>query len=61
MAITSKQKISREKASELILTHGFSGSYQARQVTFLLNRIQIQPTDTLEKERLIQSGEKHYS
>ncbi len=61
MAITSKQKISREKASELILTQGFSGSYQAGQVTFLLNRIQIQPTDTLEKERLIQSGEKHYS
>ena len=34
MAITSKPKISREKASELILTQGFSGSYQAGQVTF---------------------------
>ena len=61
MAITSKPKISREKASELILTQGFSGSYQPEQVTFLLKRTQIQPTDTLEKERLIQSGEKHYS
>ena len=61
MAITSKPKISREKASELILTQGFSGSYQPEQVTFLLKRTQIRPTDTLEKERLIQSGEKHYS
>ena len=61
MAITSKPKISREKASELILTQGFSGSYQPEQITFLLKRTQIRPTDTLEKERLIQSGEKHYS
>ena len=60
MAITSKPKISREKASELILTQGFSGSYQPEQVTFLLKRTQIRPTDTWEKERLIQSGEKHY-
>ena len=47
MAITSKPKISREKASELILTQGFSGSYQPEQVTFLLKRTQIRPTDIL--------------
>ena len=53
--------ISKDKASELILKQGFSGSYQSEQVTFLLKRTDIEPTDTVEKERLIQTGEKHYS
>jgi len=53
--------INKDKASELILKQGFSGSYQSEQVTFLLKRTHIEPTDTIEKERLIQSGEKHYS
>ncbi len=53
--------ISQDKANDLILKQGFSGSYRPEQVTFLLQRSHIQPTDTLEKERLIQSGQKHYS
>ena len=53
--------INKDKANELILKQGFSGSYQLEQVTFLLKRTHIEPTDTIEKERLIQSGEKHYS
>ncbi|MGL1829789.1 cysteine protease StiP [Acinetobacter soli] len=53
--------INKDKATELILKQGFSGSYQSKQVTFLLKRTHIEPTDTAEKERLIQSGEKHYS
>jgi predicted negative regulator of RcsB-dependent stress response len=53
--------ISKDKANKLILEQGFSGSYQSEQVTFLLKRTHIEPTDTIEKERLIQSGEKHYS
>jgi len=38
-----------------------SGSYNPEDVIFLLNEIDIAPTDVAEKERLIQSGEKHYS
>lgn len=53
--------ISKDRASELVLKHGFSGSYQKKQVTFLLKRTYIEPIDTIKKERLIQSGEKHYS
>ncbi len=40
---------------------GFSGSYMAGDVTFLLRRMLIAPTGTAEKERLIQTGQKHYS
>lgn len=40
----------------------FSGSYAAQDVDFLLTRLELEPIDdVLEKERLIQSGEKHYS
>lgn len=38
-----------------------SGSYNPDDVLFLLKEIDLQPTDVEEKERLIQSGEKHYS
>ena len=38
-----------------------SGSYDPADVVFLLKEINISPTDVEEKERLIQSGEKHYS
>ncbi len=38
-----------------------SGSYNPDDVLFLLKKIDLQPTDVEEKERLIQSGEKHYS
>ncbi len=39
----------------------FSGSYHPDDVTFLLKRVRLEPTPIEEKERLIQSGRKHYS
>lgn len=40
----------------------FSGSYLANDVEFLLKPLKIEPiTDLEKKERLIQSGQKHYS
>lgn len=39
----------------------FSGSYSPEDVVFLLKPIEIEPTDTLEKEHLIQAGKRHYS
>ena len=38
----------------------FSGSYESRDVTFLLRPVQLAPTPVEEKERLIQSGKRHY-
>ncbi len=40
---------------------GFSGSYAPEDVTFLLKQVALKPTSLAEKERLIQSGERHYS
>lgn len=46
----------------MISNHPFSGSYKPADVSFLLTRIDMQPmTDIEEKERLIQSGQRHYS
>ena len=53
--------INKQQADALISKQGFSGSYLPEQVTFLLRRTHIQVTDTVEKEHLIQSGQKHYS
>ena len=40
----------------------FPGSYRSGEVSFLLTRLQAQEfTGVLEKERLIQSGRRHYS
>jgi hypothetical protein len=39
----------------------FSGSYLDDDVTFLLKPVQLAPTSVAEKERLIQSGARHYS
>jgi hypothetical protein len=39
----------------------FSGSYRPGDVQFLLKSIDIVPIDVAEKERLIQSGRRHYS
>jgi hypothetical protein len=39
----------------------FSGSYAPGDVAFLLRPVHIEPTPTAEKERLIQSGARHYS
>ncbi len=41
-------------------TH-FSGSYRPHDVRFLLKPIVAEPLGVLEKERLIQSGQRHYS
>ena len=43
------------------LSNGFSGSYAPDQVQLLLQRISAEHTEIEEKERLIQSGQKHYS
>lgn len=40
---------------------GFSGSYAPEDVTFLLKPVNLRPTTRAEKERLIQSGRRHYS
>jgi Tellurite-like stress resistance cysteine protease StiP/PELOTA RNA binding domain len=39
----------------------FSGTYDPADVTILLKPVQIEPTPVAEKERLIQSGQRHYS
>lgn len=39
----------------------FSGSYRLEDVKFLLKPISIEPIGIAEKERLIQSGRRHYS
>ncbi len=39
----------------------FSGSYAPSDVAFLLKPVRLAPTELAEKERLIQSGERHYS
>jgi len=39
----------------------FSGSYAPDDCTFLLKPVALAPVDVLEKERLIQSGKRHYS
>src|SRR5438445_709089 len=39
----------------------FSGSYDAEDVLFLLKPVRLEPTPVQEKERLIQSGRRHYS
>ena len=41
--------------------HGFHGSYLSNDVTFLLKRINIESTSIEAKEKLIQSGKRHYS
>ncbi|HEX8222433.1 MAG TPA: cysteine protease StiP family protein [Allosphingosinicella sp.] len=40
---------------------GFSGSYAPGDVTFLLKPVELRATAIAEKERLIQSGQRHYS
>ncbi|HEX8127002.1 MAG TPA: cysteine protease StiP domain-containing protein [Allosphingosinicella sp.] len=39
----------------------FSGSYAAEDVTFLLKPVELRATDVAAKEKLIQSGRRHYS
>ncbi|PPQ34830.1 PELOTA RNA binding domain-containing protein [Rhodoblastus acidophilus] len=42
-------------------TPALHGSYDAADIAFLLKPVTIRPTDVPEKERLIQSGVRHYS
>lgn len=44
-----------------IMNVGFSGSYRSGEVEFLLRPIQLEATSLKERERLIQSGQRHYS
>jgi hypothetical protein len=43
------------------MNDGFSGSYDETDVTFLMRRLQLETTPLDERERSIQSGERHYS
>jgi hypothetical protein len=45
----------------VIMNAGFSGSYQPGEVAFLLRPLQLETTSLQERERLIQSGQCHYS
>lgn len=47
--------------SDHLIGHLGSGSYSSLDVEFLLRPLAIEATDVNEKERLIQSGERHYS
>lgn len=40
---------------------GFSGSYAKEEVTFLMRRLLLDATPLEDRERLIQSGKRHYS
>jgi hypothetical protein len=44
-----------------IMNGGFSGSYRSGEVEFLLRPLQLETTLLKERERLIQSGQRHYS
>lgn len=50
-------KVNAHKLDQL----GFHGSYRPHDITFLMNIADIQPTSVQEKEKLIQSGQAHYS
>lgn len=49
-----------EHLTDFLQTAG-SGSYEPADVQFLLRPVDVSVTDVDEKERLIQSGQKHYS
>lgn len=53
--------IKTEHPAEKLKALGFSGSYRPDDIVFLLKKLHLKPLGTEEKERLIQSGEKHYS
>jgi len=48
-------------AQALQTTAPFSGSYEPDDCTFLLKPVSLAPVDVETKERLIQSGRRHYS
>lgn len=43
------------------MNEGFSGSYLEDEVTFLMRRLHLKTTSLEERERYIQSGQRHYS
>ncbi|MBC7800132.1 MAG: cysteine protease StiP family protein [Gemmatimonadaceae bacterium] len=44
-----------------LVTTGLAGSYEPRDITFLLTPVSLSVTDIASKERLIQGGHRHYS
>jgi len=56
-ALQSQSLSKHQKLAKL----GFHGSYRAEDIVFLLHKSQLQPIEIIEKERLIQSGQRHYS
>lgn len=44
-----------------IMKTGFPGSYRSGEVEFLLSPLQMETTSLEDRERLIQSGQRHYS
>ena len=44
-----------------IMKKGFPGSYRSGEVEFLLSPLQMETTSLEDRERLIQSGQRHYS
>ena len=43
------------------MSEPFSGSYESAEVAFLMRRLHLETTTLDERERLIQSGQRHYS
>lgn len=43
------------------MSEPFSGTYQPAEVSFLMRRLHLETTPLEERERLIQSGQRHYS
>jgi hydroxymethylpyrimidine pyrophosphatase-like HAD family hydrolase len=57
-----QQKVATETGKQnSTKQRGFSGSYRTADVRFLLVPLQMEAVDVAEKERLLQSGEVHYS
>lgn len=54
---------SDNKVNDRLLSLGFVGSYRpnGQDIIFLLKKDNIKPTSVVEKERLIQLGQSHYS
>ena len=48
-------------ADRISRSGGFPGSYEPGDVAFLLKRVELEPTPLAVKERMIQSGRRHYS
>ncbi len=62
MALLGGLHVGGGRYGETVVLAPFSGSYDPGDVQFLLRKLDIEPIDDVdEKERLIQSGQRHYS